>query len=126
MIRPCPDRGSLADIIRAIGSTERDEHGATIGARTSAELHAWCEEIAKRAEPSTVLIAPGIMTLSDGSTLDTRREHALQVRILELEAQLVDLLALELEVVNAYKRAGALALDAPPPTTRELLAMVQS
>lgn len=92
-IRPRPRAGTLPDQILALASRETDEHGRPRGATSSAELEAWCRDLACEAtSPAT-------------------------------EAQLVDLLALECEVVRALKTSGVLA-DGEPPITRDLVALL--
>lgn len=56
----------------------------------------------------------------------TRVIRMLEVRAAEREAQLVDLLALELEFVRMLRAGGVLPADDPPPSTTDLLALVRS
>lgn len=130
----------LADMIATAGATTaslvvRDVLPLT---RSNEELTAWCGELCKRVEGIEAFAAmpnDGSHVVSlDALELESLRERvteleattqqpsdvvadrdAAQLRVLELEEQVVDLLKIELVVCKLMRSLGELGTDAPPP-----------
>jgi uncharacterized membrane protein YccC len=142
-IRPLPSGPTLGARIRAMGSTEPEEGtGRAIGARSCAELAAWCEELGKIADETRrpQASADEVLALADevasNDLAEAQTELAemtdhyteLRGRFEANERTLVDLLALELELLRTLRAMGALppSGEGPPPPTAEVLRLLKS
>lgn len=135
-IRPLPRKATLAESIRALASSERDTDGRVFGARSSVELAAWCDQLADEvevtgnAENRAALAERRVVELRQDVETQTQlrveaEQRAGKKNVAELEAQLVGLIALEMEVVHLLQRAGLVPGEYPPPPTSELVAVLQ-
>ena len=79
-----------------------------------AELESTCRRQAEYAEGDEI-----------NAEHERQCRHLAEAAQLKAEAQLVDLLALELELVRGLTRSGLLPEGSPPPPTMELVALIR-